>query len=113
MIPPANSLQDAFRKLNELKAQEIDSYVITKGEDALGISLGVFSSLDAAQSIQGKLENVGYLADIVDIPRLAREFWVFSNVNPNLQIDDVVRLALQENYEGLELKAQQCQETSD
>ncbi|MBL4682124.1 MAG: SPOR domain-containing protein, partial [Pseudomonadales bacterium] len=54
MIPPAQSLQSAFRKLRELKSQGIDSYVITQGAGVLSISLGVFSTEQAALNLQSE-----------------------------------------------------------
>ena len=64
LIPPANSLQDAFRKLRELKSRNIDSYVITQGEHALAISLGLFSDEAAAKRMTAMREKwaVGVIA---------------------------------------------------
>ena len=44
VMPPLSSRQEVFRRHRELKSRGIDSFVITKGVDAQGISLGVFSS---------------------------------------------------------------------
>lgn len=101
MIPPMRSLQDAFRKLRELKSREIDSYVITQGKDALGVSLGVFSSLDAAQAARQQRARDGYETEIVEIPRLAREFWIFSTSSRNLELARALREGLTESHPGL------------
>lgn len=76
VIPPLPSLQEAFRRLRELKSRDIDSYVITQGEDAQGISLGVFSTEEAALSHQSFLDERGYEVLIKQIPRLSREYWI-------------------------------------
>ncbi len=81
VLPPSASLQEAFRKLRELKSQDIDSYVITQGEDALGISLGVFSSLEGAMNHQVELESDGYEVEIREIQRLVREYWVLGDAS--------------------------------
>lgn len=86
MIPPASTLQDAFRKLRELKSQNIDSYVITQGKDSLGISLGVYSSQAAAIEAKEKLEKDGYKSVMVEIPRLIREFWILNAGQSNLNL---------------------------
>jgi hypothetical protein len=86
MIPPAPTLQDAFRKLRELKSQNIDSYVITQGKDSLGISLGVYSSQAAAIEGKEKLEKDGYKSVMVEIPRLIREFWILNAGQSNLNL---------------------------
>lgn len=79
VLPPAPSLQDAFRRLRELKSRDIDSYVITQGEDALGISLGVFSSRDGALIHQSDLTADGYQVNIKEIPRLSRGYWIYTS----------------------------------
>lgn len=77
MIPPANSIEEAFRKLRELKSLGIDSYIITQGDDALGISLGLFSTREAAESLQTQRERQGYVAAIDELPQVERQYWVF------------------------------------
>ena len=76
VMPPLNSLQKAFRRFRELKSRGIDSFVITKGLRARGISLGVSSSSAAADDCLRSLMGLGYevLADV--IPRVDRGYWV-------------------------------------
>ncbi|MBV1878706.1 MAG: SPOR domain-containing protein [Pseudomonadales bacterium] len=111
MIPPARSLQDAFRKLTELKQQGVDSYVITKGDAALGISLGVFSSESGAKKALQSMVKLGYEAEIVVISRVVREFWVFSTQEQDFQPAATVWATLQQNYPHIELRKLQCSES--
>jgi len=90
MIPPASSLEDAFRKLRELKSRGIDSYVITKGEDALAISLGVYSSDTAAKVAQKSHVKEGYQSRITRIPRLNRNFWLIHQKSTALILPEPV-----------------------
>ena len=76
LIPPARSAEEAFRKLRELQASDIDSYVITQGEQALGISLGVFSSKDGAEGLSNQLASMGYESEILEIQRQSRSYWI-------------------------------------
>lgn len=108
MMPPASSLQEAFRKLRELDSQDIDSYVITEGEDALGISLGVFSTQVAAESLKQMLSKSGYNVEIVLIPTLVREFWIFSDDRQNLAVNVNTWASLVANYPEIEQRLQQC-----
>ncbi len=108
MIPPVSSLQEAFRKLRELKFQDIDSYVITQGKDALGISLGVYSSVDAASRMQTELKDAGYETDIVDIPTRTREFWIFAPVGQIKEMNERVWQSILENHPGLERQPKHC-----
>lgn len=108
MIPPAPTLQDAFRKLRELKLQGIDSYVITQGKDALGISLGVFSSERAANAAKKKLEIDGYQSVMVEIPRLIREFWILNAVQGDLNLPLEVWRRIRVEHPKLEQKQLPC-----
>jgi hypothetical protein len=76
VMPPLSSLQEAFRRLREFKSRDIDSYVITQGEDAQGISLGVFSTNDAAEGYREELIGLGYDVSVKVIPRINRGYWV-------------------------------------
>lgn len=76
VMPPLSSLQEAFRKLREFKSRNIDSYVITQGEDAQGISLGVFSSTSTAEDYRQELISLGYEVSVKVIPRVNRGYWV-------------------------------------
>lgn len=75
LLPPADSSSAAFRTLRELKAQKIDSFVIREGPYALGISLGVFSTLGAAKRMQEQIIRQNYPAELAPIPRLQRRYW--------------------------------------
>ena len=108
MIPPARTLQDAFRKLRELKSQNIDSYVMTQGKDALGISLGVFSSDALATIAQEKLELDGYDSVMVEIPRIVREFWIFDTGQNNLLLPEEVWQSLRIEHPEVEQKEVPC-----
>lgn len=76
LIPPATSPEEAFRKLRELQASNVDSYVITQGEYALGISLGVFSSASGAEVLQARVGSIGYNSEIIEIERQSRSYWI-------------------------------------
>jgi hypothetical protein len=78
VMPPLPSLQEAFRKLRELKSRDIDSYVITEGVDAQGISLGVFSTLVSAEERLASLGLRGYTVVVKELPRVSRGYWVFN-----------------------------------
>ena len=108
LIPPADSLQDAFRKLRELKSRNIDSHVITQGKYALGISLGVFADESEAKIMQANREKAGYKVEVVQIPRYNREFWVFSSQGSNLDINPQLWQSLVSEHSGLQRKEMPC-----
>lgn len=101
-IPPAASAESAFRMLRELQASEIDSYVITQGEQALGISLGVFSTNEAASLLKSRLGSMGYTPEILPIPRISRTYWIY----PPLESQAAANWL--QNQPDLEMRATNC-----
>ncbi len=75
-LPPELSQKAALRRLHELQSKNIDSYIIPRGELALGISLGMFSQDVLARQRRQELETQGYDAKIQEISRSHRETWV-------------------------------------
>ena len=76
VMPPLSSQQEAFRRLRELKSRGIDSFVITQGADAHGITLGVFSSSKRAEAYRQLLIGRGYEVLLDALPRVNRGYWV-------------------------------------
>jgi len=105
LIPPVPSLQDAFRKLRELKSRDIDSYVMSQGEDALGISLGVFSSRVTAIAHREAMVEAGYEADIREIPRIVRGYWVIAAPGIDFSADERVTGSVSEGLVSLTERA--------
>ncbi|QKX16035.1 SPOR domain-containing protein [Microbulbifer sp. YPW1] len=75
-LAPLNSSQEAFRKLRELQAAGIDSYVIPKGSLENGISFGIFSEKDRAETLTGELQDRGFAAQFREEPQTYLERWV-------------------------------------
>ena len=113
LIPPAKTLQDAFRKLRVLKSSEIDSYVITQGPDALGISLGLFSARAAAELAKAAFVDEGYETQIREIPRIDREYWVFApRSTEELVIDSGLWASIEDDFPAIQQKMQVCTENN-
>ncbi len=108
MIPPVASLEGAFRQLREFQSRSIDSYVITQGKDALGISLGVYSNASAAESVKQEMSEKGYQTQVVQIARLEREYWIFSKENPNLELEKGILELLQQEFPDIQQALQMC-----
>lgn len=105
LIPPASSPEEAFRKLRELQASDIDSYVITQGPQALGISLGVFSTAAAAEGLKTRVQAMGYGSEILEIVRLSRAYWIFPGPGADLNVSASIWMA---NRPELEMKSLKC-----
>lgn len=76
IIPPLASRPEALRLLRRLQGNQIDSYLITEGEFANGISLGLFKQLGSAQGVLAAMKSAGYEAEIHPIERSRSQFWV-------------------------------------
>ncbi|WP_062266829.1 SPOR domain-containing protein [Endozoicomonas arenosclerae] len=75
-IPPRSNRQSAIRLLRELQGQGIDSFVITQGELANGISLGLFSKESSANEVSRRVQEAGYEPSIKKLPREPETFWL-------------------------------------
>lgn len=74
-VPPRDSLEEAYDLLQLFRAQGFDSYVMTQGIYARGISLGVFSSDLAVQSLIDQLgQTLRSYAEVVDVSPMQGDF---------------------------------------
>lgn len=78
-MPPFSSDAAARQTLANLLENGIDSFLITDGDLARGISLGVFSQQRSAFNLQGELASEGYATNIQEIVRSNTEFWIVIN----------------------------------
>ena len=111
MLPPAASLEDAFRKRRELQAQDIVGHVITEGRDEFAISLGVYSSEDAVKAAQVDHANSGYKSIVARIPRLNRSYWVITEDGIPRDIPENLIEELQSKFEQVSLDSMICPRT--
>ncbi|OEY67983.1 hypothetical protein BG841_08735 [Marinobacter sp. X15-166B] len=51
LLPPANTKADALARVREFQRQGVDSYMVTSGPHENAISLGLFESRAAAESV--------------------------------------------------------------
>lgn len=75
-LSPLASRQAALLQLRELQARNIDSYIITEGDLANGISLGFLQSRDSADGVVERLKAAGYDAQVRELSRSQHDFWV-------------------------------------
>ncbi len=75
-LAPLASRQAAVRQLKEMQARQIDGYLITKGELANGVSLGMFAREDSAHSVAERLKEAGYEPSVRTIERTERLYWI-------------------------------------
>lgn len=108
-IPPLASSQASLRQLRELQARKIDSYLITEGELANGILLGVFPRLDSALSIAEKVRTAGYEPQVRELPRIYQVHWVRVSAQAGRLIDDAMLARLSMDFPDLKHQLISCQ----
>ncbi|AFU99035.1 SPOR domain-containing protein [Simiduia agarivorans] len=88
--PPEPSQQEALRRLHELQAKQIDSYLIPGGELANGISFGVFTQKPLAEQRMAEMRRLGYDAKMLAKPRIQKELWLVLGPGQAARIGDEV-----------------------
>lgn len=108
-LPPLASRQASLRQLRELQARRIDSYIITEGELANGISLGIFPRNDSASSVMQRLRDVGYEPQIRELSRAHRSFWVRVAPQSRRLADEFLLGRLAGDFAGLQHQLMPCE----
>ncbi|WP_312247074.1 SPOR domain-containing protein [Stutzerimonas nitrititolerans] len=107
-LPPLVSRQASLRQLRELQSRNIDSYIITVGDLANGISLGIFSRKDSAESVVNRLQEVGYQALIRELPRVHRKYWVRVEGESRSQMEDRLLQSMARDFPSLQHQQMPC-----
>lgn len=107
-LQPEMSEKEALRRLYELQKKQIESYIITKGELANGISFGRYADRAEAEIRLSEIKNQGYEALIKTVPKTINETWVVLDTVSAEKIDKNLWLELLANQEGLEKRQNYC-----
>lgn len=75
-VPPRSSREEALRVLKELQKRKFDSYIITQGDLAEGVSLGLFRNKESAYGLRQQVEDAGIPAAVRVVNHAGREYWV-------------------------------------
>ncbi|MEK1907774.1 MAG: SPOR domain-containing protein [Pseudomonas sp.] len=108
-LAPLASRQASLRQLKELQARKIDSYIITQGDLANGISLGIFPRSDSAESVVQRLRDAGYEPLLRELPRAQRSFWVRIAPQSRRLADDVLLQQLASDFKDLQHQIMPCE----
>lgn len=92
-VPPRNSREAALRTLRELQQRKIDSYIITQGELAEGVSIGLFRNKDSAYGLQKKINALSIPVEVKVINKNTNEHWV--EINETTQLNEALREKIQ------------------
>lgn len=109
-LPPLDSRREAFRRLRELQAAGVDSYVIPSGSLANGISFGIFSEPERAESLARELRQKGFAAQTRQEPQTFLEQWVVLPPGGAEQLAEDFWSQLQLEYPELDRRQNLCSE---
>lgn len=75
-VPPRASREEALRVLRELQQRSYDSYIITQGDMAEGVSLGLFRNKESAYELQKTVERFDIPVEVRVVTKATWEYWV-------------------------------------
>lgn len=101
-LQPLPSRQASVRQLKELQARNIEGYLITQGDLANGISLGMFAHENAAQSVARRLNSVGYEPSVRRVERERRLYWVLIEASARRLVDQSLLEQLAVDFSGMQ-----------
>lgn len=107
-LAPLVSRQAALRQLREIQARNIDSYIITVGDLANGVSLGIFARREAAQDLQRQLGELGYSAEIRELPRSHRLYWLAMDAPSWSQLRVAMLEKLASEFPKMQIQEKSC-----
>ncbi len=107
-LQPQLSRKAAIKLLRELQAKKIDSFLITEGELADGISLGFFTSEERAKNVLQERIKQGYEAKIKQVPRTHTELWAVFERGEYSKFSDTLWEKIKQGNKGLERRKNYC-----
>jgi len=105
-VPPRATRAEALRVLRELQKRKVDSYIITQGELAEGVSLGLFRNKASASGLQKKVEGYDIPAEVKVITKSVREYWV--EITQVAQLNDKMRERIQAGDDSISWELVAC-----
>lgn len=109
VLPVQGAKRDALSRLSALQEQGIDSFLITQGELAGNLSLGVFSREDYAQARQAQLQALGYNAKIEVLETISSEYLVQVDADARRLVDQAMLARLRASFPELQHQFDPCQ----
>ena len=107
-IPPQPSRKSAIKLLRQLQASKIDSFLITEGELANGLSLGLFTQQYRAKKVHKQRVAQGYDAHIKVVPRTTVESWAVFDGAKYGEMTEELWNKIKEGHKGLERRKNFC-----
>jgi hypothetical protein len=107
-IKPQPSRKLAIRVLRDLQLKKVDSFLITEGELANGISLGLFSERLGADRLFLERKDQGLDVDLKEVSRVYTEVWLLSDQGEYGKFSDALWEKIKQGHGGIERRKNYC-----
>lgn len=105
-VPPRASREEAMRTLRELQGRKFDSYIITQGDMADGVSLGLFRNKDSAYGLRDKIRQSKIDAEVKVMNETNSEYWV--EISESSQLSEAMRERIQAAEKEMHWEMVEC-----
>lgn len=109
VMPVVGGERHAVIQLSALQEQGIDSFLITRGEMAGNLSLGVFSREDHAQVRQEQLQQAGLDVRLHVLNKKEQQYVVEVGSKARRLVDQAMLTRLRADFPGLQHQYELCQ----
>lgn len=111
LLPPTASREQAIENLQELRSNNIDSFLVSNNDDGYenAISLGVFSNAESAEKVAAKLKEQGYPAMVTQKQRKKTDYWLALDLASSKSFDKSSIEAFKEEMPEIKIKEKDCQ----
>ncbi|WP_339668442.1 SPOR domain-containing protein [Dasania marina] len=107
-IPPQPSRKLAVKLLRELQLKKIDSFLITEGDLANGISLGLFTEQKRAEKLYDLRKKQGLEVSLKEVPRVYTEIWLVSEQGEYAKFSEPLWEKIKQGQGGIERRRNYC-----
>lgn len=105
-IPPRPSREAAVRVLKEMQTRGFDSFVITRGELAEGVSLGVFRNQDSAIKLADRVREVNKAVTVKQVTKTRKEYWL--EMSDQQDLNESLRVRVQADDKSASWQLSEC-----
>lgn len=108
VMPVMGGERHAVLQLSAMQEQGLDSFLITRGEMAGQLSLGVFAREDYAQLRREQLQALGYEVEVHALSKKEQQFVVEVGVEARRLVDQAMLSRLRADFPSLQHQYQSC-----
>src|SRR5690554_6355725 len=105
-VSPRTSREAVMRTLIQLHQKKIDSCLVTQGELADGISVGLFRNKDSAYGLQDQIKSLAIPAEVRVINKNTTEYWV--EIIETAQLNEALRTRIQAQDQKMRWELVEC-----